>query len=69
MLDGLFFSYAQNMKNYIAEYPSVKCVGITIKGEVGAKPLEVTFQVIINDKVVNSAINTTATFANVTFFE
>ena len=69
LLDGLFFSYAQNMKNYIAEYPSVKCVGITIKGEVGAKPLEVTFQVIINDKVVNSAINTTATFANVTFFE
>lgn len=69
LLDGLFYTYAKNMKYYIEEYPSVKVIGIAIKGEVGAKPLEVTFSVLINNKVVDSAINTLLTFANVTFFE
>ena len=69
LLDGLFYTYAKNMKNYIEEYPSVKIVGINIKGEVGAKPVEVVFQTICNNKVINSAINTTSTFANVTYFE
>lgn len=69
LLDGLFYTFIKNMKNYIEEEPSVKVIGITIKGEVGAKPLEVTFQVLCNNKIVNSAINTTGTFASVTFFE
>lgn len=69
LLDGLFYTFVKNMKNYIEEYPSSKCVGITIKGEVGAKPVEVTFQHIFNNKIVNSSINTTSTFANVTDFE
>src|SRR3990167_9466024 len=46
LLDGLFYAYAKNMKNYIEEYPSVKVVGINIKGEAGAKPAEVTFKVV-----------------------
>ncbi len=69
LLDGLFYTFIKNMKNYIEEYPSSKCVGINIKGEVGAKPLEVSFKVLYNNKVVDSSVNTTSTFANVTTFE
>ncbi len=68
LLDGLFFTQAKNMKNYIEELPSVKVSGIKIHGEVG-KPLQVTFSVIASNKVVDSAVNTTGTFNNVTFPE
>lgn len=68
LLDGLFCTFIKNMKNYIDEKPSVKVAGLTIKGEVG-KALQVTFNVICNNKVVASVINTTSTFANVTWFE
>jgi hypothetical protein len=64
-LDGLFVVIAQYMKNFILEYPSVKIVGLTIKGERG-KALQVVFKVIAINKVWDSAINTTGTFANVT---
>ena len=68
LLDGLFFTYIKNMKNYIDEYGSVKITGIIIKSEVG-KALQVSLQVICQNKVVSSTTNTTSTFANVTWFE
>lgn len=67
-LDGKFVSFVKNMKNYIEEYPSLKVTGFTLKGEVG-KPLQIIFHVIGVNKVIDSAINTLATFNNVTFFE
>ncbi len=67
-VDGLFASFAQHMKNYIMEIPSLKVTGFTIKGETG-KAVEITFHTISINKVYDSAVNTTATFDNVTYFE
>lgn len=70
LLDGLFLTYVKNMKTYLEEHPSVKVAGITMKGETGGKPLQVEFPVISQNKVVDSATNTTTTFNNnVTWFE
>lgn len=67
-VDGFFGTFAKYMKNYIEEHPSIKVSGITIKGEVG-KPLQVIFDVISINKVVDSTVNTLVTFANVTYSE
>lgn len=66
--DGLFASFVKHMKNYIAETPSLKIQGITLKGETG-KPLQLTIDAIGNDVVTNSETNTTTTFNNVTILE
>jgi hypothetical protein len=62
-LDGLFVTLAKDMKNYILEVPSLKITGITIKGEVGAKPLQITFDGIGINKIVDSDVNTLVSFS------
>lgn len=66
--DGMFCTFVKHLKNYIAETPSLKIAGITIKGEVG-KPLQLIVNAIGNDVITNSAINTTTTFNSVTILE
>ena len=63
---GLMICLAKNMVAYIEEVASAKVSGLTISGEVGATPLQVTLDVIGINREVASAINTLATFANVT---
>lgn len=67
-VDALFASIAINKAVNIFEYPSAKIAGFTIKGEMG-KPLEIEFNVMCNDEVINSSTNTLTTFNNVTYFE
>lgn len=67
-IDGLFMTFAKNMKNYVEEHPSAKVAGITLKGEIG-KALQLTVKTISQNKVFDSVINTTSTFNNVTIFE
>jgi hypothetical protein len=67
-IDGLFAVMAVNNQINIDEYTSLKVSGFTLKGEVG-KPLEITFHGIAIDRITDSAVNTSGTFANVTFFE
>lgn len=64
---GLFLTIAKTMIAYIEEIPTAKVAAITISGEVGAKPLQVSMEVIGINKVVASAINDLTTFNNVTF--
>lgn len=64
---GLMLSLAKTMIGYIESIPTLKVAGLTISGEVGAKPLQVAMEVIGSRKLVDSAINTLSTFANVTF--
>jgi hypothetical protein len=59
-------SIVKNMVTYIEEIPTAKIVGITISGEVGPNPLQLEIETIGINKEVASAINTLATFANVT---
>jgi hypothetical protein len=69
-LDGLFITFVKHMKNYIAEVPSLKVTGFTIKGEVG-KPLELilnTTGCFIN-KNTSTGINTLTTANNITIAE
>lgn len=66
--DGLFAVFAKHMKNYIEEHSSIKITGMTIKGEIG-KPIQISFDTISINRIHNSAVNTTGTFANVTFSE
>ena len=63
---GLMITVAKSMVAYIEEIPTAKVTGITISGEVGPKPLQVTLDVIGINREVASAINTLATYANVT---
>jgi len=63
---GLMLTIAKNMIAYIEEVPTAKVVGITITGEVGPNPLTMDVEVIGINKEVASAVNTLATFANVT---
>lgn len=65
-LDGLFATVAMNLNTMVKEFPSLKFMGMKISGEVG-KPLMVEFNVIGDDLVEDSAINTFATMANITF--
>jgi len=67
-LDGLFATFAVNNGINIDEYTSLKVAGFTLKGEVG-KPVQAAFQAVANDRVTNSAVNTGASFAAVTYFE
>ena len=66
--DGKFCTLAKYMKNYIEEHPSIKIIGFNIKGEFG-KPLTLTLKCVSINKVIDSVINTVATFANVTYTE
>lgn len=69
-LDGLFVTFVKHMKNYIAEVPSLKITGFTIKGEVG-KPLELVLETagcFINDNT-STGINTLTTANNITVAE
>jgi len=68
-IDGIFGTFVQKKGDVnIDEYTSVKVFGFTIKGEEG-QPLSITFNIIANEKIYNSSINTSATFANVTYVE
>jgi hypothetical protein len=67
-IDGLFMTWVKHMKNYIEEHPSVKIVGFTLKGETG-KALEISFKCISQNKIIDSSVNTTTTYNNVTIFE
>lgn len=63
---GLMITVAKSLVAYIEELTTAKVSGITISGEVGAKPLQVTLDLIGINREVASAVNTLATFANVT---
>lgn len=61
---GLMLTIAAHMVNYIEEIPTAKVAKISISGEVGAKPLQLSVDVIGINKEVASAINTLATSAS-----
>jgi len=63
---GLFLTVAKNMIAFIEEVPTAKVSKISLTGEVGAKPLQLTIDVIGSNREVASAVNTLATFASVT---
>lgn len=66
---GIFATIAKLMGGtgtYVEEVPSAKISGITISGEVGAKPLQIAIETIGINKETGSAVNTLATFASVT---
>lgn len=65
--DGLFASFARHYKNYVSEIPSLKVVGLTLKGEQG-KPLQLIAKCVGNNIALDGT-NTTATFASVTIAE
>lgn len=66
-IDGLFATFAKDLKNYVSEVPSIKVAGLTIKGETG-KPLQLIAQVV-GDNMVQDGTNTTVTMNNVTISE
>ncbi len=66
IIDGLFGTLAVNKVVNVFEYPSVKVEGFTIKGEMGG-PVSVDFDVAADDEVEDSATNSLASFANVTY--
>lgn len=69
-VDGLFATFVKHMKNYIAEVPSLKIDGFTIKGETG-KPLELilnTTGCYINENT-STGTNTLTTANNITIAE
>lgn len=65
---GIFVTLAKLMtpNTYIEEVPTAKISGLTITGEVGAKPLQLAIETIGINKVADSVINTLATFSSVT---
>ena len=67
-IDGLFGTFVKHMKTYIEEHTSIKISGITIKGETGL-PVQLILHTDSVNKITDSAVNTLATFNNVTFFE
>jgi len=66
-LDGLFFTFVRNWKNYVEEIPSVKALSLTIKGERG-KPLQLVFGGIGSHSAYDD-VNDSTTFASVTIPE
>jgi hypothetical protein len=68
--DGLFATFVKHMKNYIAEVPSLKITGFTIKGEVG-KPVEFIIKTIGNriNKNTSTGTNTLTTANSITIAE
>lgn len=67
-LEGLFATFAINNNINVDEYTSLKLTGFTLRGEVG-RPVEIAFHSIADDRETDSGVNTSGTFANVTFFE
>jgi hypothetical protein len=63
---GLMITVVKNMIAFIEEIPTAKVIGVTISGEIGPKPLEISFEVTGITREVASAVNTLGTFANVT---
>ena len=63
---GTFITLAKGLINYIEEIPTAKVAAITLSGEVGAKPLQLSVELIGINREIASAINTLATYANVT---
>jgi len=66
--DGLFATFAEHMKSYIMEIPSLKITGFAMSGEVG-KALVLTLRAIGINRVHDSRVNTVASFGNVTYGE
>lgn len=64
---GIFCTIAKLMTGgtYIEEVPTAKIAGLTITGEVGAKPLQLAVETIGINKETNSLVNTLATYASV----
>ncbi|QOX79793.1 hypothetical protein FY034_12915 [Trichlorobacter lovleyi] len=69
-IDGLFATFVRNMKNYIAEVPSLKIYGFTIKGETGGS-LELSLDTIGSNTNRNTTTgtNTLTTANNITIAE
>ena len=67
-IEGLFATLAIDSGINIAEYPTAKFMGLTIKGKAG-QPVEVLFHLRADDMLTDSAVNTQATFADVTIAE
>jgi len=67
-LDSIFGTLAINKVVNVFEYPSVKCPGITIKGEMG-KPVTFALDGIADDEDPDSTTNDLTSFANVTIPE
>lgn len=67
-LDGLFATFCLYNQVNVDECASLKLTGFTIKGEIG-RACGVTFDAIAIDKITGSVVNTSVTFANVTYFE
>ncbi|RJQ22031.1 MAG: hypothetical protein C4560_03120 [Nitrospiraceae bacterium] len=67
-LDGVFVTVAMNEKIGIKEAPSLKLSEMVIKGTTG-NPLQIIFKGPAYNVIFNSAVNTLATFANVTYRE
>lgn len=67
-IEGLFATLALDSGINIAEYPSVKFTGLTIKGRAG-EPVELIFNVRADEMLTDSAVNTPASFAGVTIAE
>jgi len=65
--DGLFATFAKNLKNYVAEVPSLKVAGLTIKGEQG-KPLQLIASTIGNN-IEYDGTNDLTSWNNVTIAE
>lgn len=63
---GIFLTVAKSMTAYIEEIPTAKVAGIELSGEVGADPLELSVELLGSNCEIASAVNTLATFANVT---
>lgn len=63
---GIFITIAKNMIAYIEEIPTAKVAAITLSGEVGATPLQLSIDVIGINREIASTINTLVTMANVT---
>jgi len=65
--DGLFATFAKHLKTYVAEVPSLKISGLTIKGEQG-KPLQL-IATGIGDNMAEDGTNNATSFLNVTIAE
>lgn len=63
---GIFLTVAKSMIAYIEEIPTAKVASLTLSGEVGAKPLQLSVELIGIDREIASAVNTLGSFASVT---
>jgi hypothetical protein len=63
---GLMVTVAKSMISYIEEITTAKVTKVTVSGEVGPAPLQMTVDFIGTNREVASAVNTVGTFASVT---